>query len=121
MFDGDVLLVPDTFSREDSETAVAMGLNMDASQTLSIGRRFNDMAQGFAAFANIPVNSTSAAGDIPADDWSMLSSRGGVPLGADCFRPVSTPPGWRGLLSEDTLVHLDQWPPTQQAVTLLCF
>jgi hypothetical protein len=116
----DLALIDVDFGRADTTAAVGRGYNvLPDGSTLTIGQVFGGAAS--AIFSDIDGLEVTGDEDLPVDDWSMVYSAAGAPLGTDCFSSVDTPAGWRGLVGDVFTIDLPDWPPTETRLFLVCF
>ncbi len=121
VYDGEqLLLVSDDFTREDQAIAAGRAYNTAPDLTLTIGRIFGGMGQAFDAFVDVPPGAVSDEAELPVGNWDLVTSFGGGALGTGCLSPITTEAGWRGILNPDFTIALDQWPPREARLLLLC-
>lgn len=119
---GSLVFWEDEFAHADQLVATGRGLSLeDQGTTLTIGRIFGGNGVPFDNFVDLASLEISMDDDLPTDGWDLTSATDGGVLQTGCFAPVSTDPGFRGLINPGLFVDLTAWPPQQSNLAYVCF
>jgi hypothetical protein len=118
---GSVVFFEDDFDHADDSVSTGRAFSLEpAGTTITIVRIFNMAVEPLASFTNIASLTITDVQDLPTTNWQFnWALDGGTPSTA-CFSGIDTPAGWRGLISNRTVIELTSWPPTGDGVFLAC-